>query len=128
MKTAPTHPRHAVTIPPGTRYAGCGEALVRRRRVFTTPAQISRKTRVKQDDVTLTIGKIKPRPRKIPMDSNPRRPAWEIARRLNIKDIASTVSTDGDPVNLSFQPLARGALGASVNGAVLEQRFLRATI
>src|SRR5690242_8525549 len=49
--------------------------------------------------------------------SNPRRPAWEIDRRLQIQNLASTASTDGDRITHSFNGLLRGSRYRSKNGA-----------
>ena len=50
-------------------------------------------------------------------DSNPRRPAWEIDRRLKIQTIASMASTDGDRNTPSFNDLLQGSRKWSKNGA-----------
>jgi hypothetical protein len=54
-------------------------------------------------------------------DSNPRRPAWEIDRRLKIQILASTASTGGDRNTPSFNDLLQGFCNWSKNGAKEEQ-------
>ena len=50
-------------------------------------------------------------------DSNPRRPAWEIDRKLTIQTLASTESMEGDRISLSFSDLLLSFSYRSKSGA-----------